>query len=392
MKILYFSPHPHINMSAPSGPGTHIREIIEGFEQQGHQVIRLIAGGEQPIHQDHAIVFKKRQWKKLIPSIIWETLRDVLMIRADLALQSQLYTLAELEKPDLIYERSCYGMGAGMRVARSLGIRYIVEMNAPYPEEKAAMQGSSLLGFLGQRHEKNQVSSAYRTIVVSSAMKNYLLRKTLVDSSRIVVVANAVNPKHIQPDPTRCVEIQSAFQLKKEHVVIGFVGSIFPYHGVDLLIEAFAHLEKYYPQIRLIIVGDGEVLPALRQRVEDLLLNNRIFFTGNVPHSEVYNYLQLMNITVMAKSNWYGSPVKIFEYGAMGKAIIAPKVIPVEDVMTHGEHGLLIEGTRMELIKALTCMLDQPEQSYSMALAFQKKVMAEHTWQKVACQILDACK
>jgi glycosyltransferase involved in cell wall biosynthesis len=283
-------------------------------------------------------------------------------------------------------------MGAGMRVAQASGVRYVVEMNAPYPEEKAAMQGSSLLGFLGSRHEKKQVTSAYRTVVVSSAMKNYLLRKTHVPDDRIVVAANAVNPEHIHPNPHRCAEIQSAFQLGHEHNVIGFVGSIFAYHGVDLLIEAFAHLEKHYPNIRLIIVGDGEVLPTLRKRTEELGLNNRIFFTGNVPHRDVYNYISLMDITVMARSNWYGSPVKIFEYGAMGKSIIAPKVVPVEDVMTHGVHGLLIEDTMEELVKALTQMLDQPEESKSMALAFQQKVMEQHNWQNVASQILDACK
>ena len=86
MKILYFSPHPTINMAAPSGPGTHIREIISGFESQGHHVVRFIAGGESLVKGEANIQFRKRSWKKFIPSIIWETLRDIQMIRADIAL------------------------------------------------------------------------------------------------------------------------------------------------------------------------------------------------------------------------------------------------------------------------------------------------------------------
>lgn len=392
MKILYFSPHPHINMGAPSGPGTHIREVIAGFESQGHQVVRFIAGGESINQSNRAIVFKKNRWKQFIPSIIWETLRDIQMIRNDRKLEKQLLRLIDENNPELIYERSCYGMGAGRRAAKTRGVRYIVEMNAPYPEEKAAMQGRSLLNFVGWLHERKQVGEAYRTIVVSSAMKNYLVQKLSVDERRIVVVANAVNLDHIRSNHELRQSIRSTYGLQSSNVVIGFVGSIFPYHGVDLMIDAFASLEKKYPHIRMLIVGDGEILPTLQKGVAQMRLENKVHFTGNVPHHQVYDYLALMDIAVMARSNWYGSPVKIFEYGAMGKSIIAPRVVPVEDVMIHEEHGLLIHDTSEDLKAALSFLLDHPEKSKQMARAFQQEVLSKHTWQNVALKIVEACK
>jgi glycosyltransferase involved in cell wall biosynthesis len=392
MKILYFSPHPHINLSAPSGPGTHIREVIAGFEAQGHRVVRFIAGGEKLDSTTKKIDFKKRSWKKLIPPIIWETLRDIQMVLLDRQIEVRLTEVIQAEKPDIIYERSCYGMGAGMRAAKKLGIRYVVEMNAPYPEEKVQMQGKSLIRFLGIRHEKTQVTNAFRTIVVSSAMKNYLIRKTNVDPSKIVVLANAVNPSHIQSNPILDAEIRSRFGLKNTHIVFGFVGSIFPYHGVDIMIESFSTLEKENDNLRMLIVGDGEILPDLKRRVTELKLGNKIYFTGNVVHDQVYDYLKIMDITIMARSNWYGSPVKIFEYGAMQKAIIAPRVVPVLDVMQHEIDGLLIEASQAELTKSMRFMIDHPEQRNSMAITFHEKVMREHTWNRVAKQILDACQ
>jgi glycosyltransferase involved in cell wall biosynthesis len=392
MKILYFSPHPHINLAAPSGPGTHIREVIAGFEAQGHRVIRFIAGGEKLDSTTKKIDFKKRPWKKLIPSVIWETLRDIQMVRLDRQIEARLTEVIEAEKPDFIYERSCYGMGAGMRAAKKLGIRYVVEMNAPYPEEKVQMQGKSLIQFLGNRHEKAQVTNAFRTIVVSSAMKNYLIRKTNVDPSKIVVLANAVNPSHIQSNPILEKDIRSRFDLKNTHTVFGFVGSIFPYHGVDIMIESFSTLEKENDNLRMLIVGDGEILPDLKRRVSELKLGNKIHFTGNVVHNQVYDYLKIMDITIMARSNWYGSPVKIFEYGAMKKAIIAPRVVPVLDVMQHEIDGLLIEASQAELTQSMRFMIDHPEQRNSMAMTFHEKVMREHTWNRVAQQILDACQ
>ncbi|MFM7234460.1 MAG: glycosyltransferase family 4 protein [Flavobacteriales bacterium] len=391
MKILYFSPHPHINMAAPSGPGTHIREIIAGFEAQGHNVVRLIAGGETASAHSRTIAFKQSLWKRFIPSILWETLRDMQMILSDRKIEKQLNALIDKENPDLLYERSCYGMGAGMRAARKAGLRYVVEMNAPYPEEKKAMQGPSLLNFLGTRHERNQVHGAYRTIVVSSAMKKYLVEKTNVSPDAIIVVANAVNPDHIRIDAGNAEEIKSNLGLSGQHRVIGFVGSIFPYHGVDLMIEAFSIVAGEHPTARMLIVGDGEILPALKKRSELLQIDNKVIFTGNVSHSAVYTYLSLMDIAVMARSNWYGSPVKIFEYGAMQKAIIAPNVIPVTDVMENGVHGLLISDSTEELTEALRFLIEKPGEGHRMAKCFHDKVMTEHTWKQVAKQILKSC-
>ena len=392
MKILYFSPHPHINLAAPSGPGTHMREVIAGFEEEGHEVIRFIAGGEKIDASANTINFQRRPWKKWIPTFIWETLRDIQLMRLDQQIEERLISVLEKENPDIIYERSCYAMGAGMRAAKKLGIRYVVEMNAPYPEEKAHMQGKSLLHFLGARHEKTQVENAYRTIVVSSAMKNYLIRKTGVNTERILVLANAVNPAHIQSKATSQTAIRDKFGISDSHTVFGFVGSIFPYHGVDIMIESFATLEKEHNNLHLLIVGDGETLPNLRLRATELNLENKIHFTGNVQHAEVYDYLAVMHITIMAKSNWYGSPVKIFEYGAMKKAIIAPRVVPVLDVMQHEIDGLLIEANQDELTSAMRFMIKNPEKRNRMAQAFHDKVMHDHTWTRVAQQILASCQ
>jgi glycosyltransferase involved in cell wall biosynthesis len=392
MKILYFSPHPHINLAAPSGPGTHMREVIAGFESEGHTVVRFIEGGETLGENSHAITFKKWAWKKLIPTIVWETLRDLQMMRLDKSIEARLSAFVEREKPDLIYERSCYGMASGMLTSRRFGIRYVVEMNAPYPEEKAAMQGKSLIQFRGTQHEKQQVHSAYKTVVVSSAMKKYLVEKTNVDPDKILVVANAVNPSHLKPSEEHQQEISARYELNSEHVVFGFVGSIFPYHGVDLMIESFATIEREYKEVRMLIIGAGEILPDLQHRALELGLEKKIHFTGNVPHQKVYDYLSLMDIAIMARSNWYGSPVKIFEYGAMRKAIIAPNVVPVQDVMQHRVHGLLIEASTEALTQSMRFMLQQPEERTRLADSFYKKVMEEHTWEMVAKQILRSCQ
>ncbi|MBX7051487.1 MAG: glycosyltransferase family 4 protein [Flavobacteriales bacterium] len=392
MKILYFSPHPHVNMAAPSGPGTHIREVIRGFENSGHEVIRFIAGGEH-IEGNQAIQIKQRAWKKFIPEYIWQSLKDYSLLRLDRQLQQQLEALIAKEKPDVIYERAYYLMGAGYRAAQSTNTPYFCEINAPYPEEKSEMNGTSIFHRRSELNEKSQVEATRKTFVVSTALKQYLTDRVKGSENKIIVTPNAVNPANIHIQSEKVAAIRKKLNAGAQDLVVGFVGSIFPYHGVDLLISAFSTLvKKGQNNLRLLIVGDGEILGQLKTTVKQSGLEHMVLFTGNVPHREVYDYIEAMDITVMARSNWYGSPVKIFEYGVMNKGIIAPDVVPVRDVMKHGEDGLLIPDDESALVDALTFMTEDMSSTKAMAQHFCNQVKQHHTWQHVSDKILEAMK
>ncbi len=393
MKIIYYSPHPHINMSAPSGPGTHIREVIHGFEQRGHTVVKLIAGGTELDQTSSSISYKKRSWKKLIPNFIWQTVKDYLLIRLDKKLEQQLAEMILSEKPDFVYERAYYLMGSGYKAAAFHSVKYACEINAPYPEEKSAMSGKSLFVRRAKKNETSQVQSSNRVFVVSTALKKYLEKSNDTSQSKIVVTPNAVNPKHIGTNSQTLKEIRNKTGIQPSDKVFGFVGSIFPYHGVDALIETFAQIRNERKEsIKLLVVGDGEILSELKLRVKALGIENDAFFTGNIPHSMVYDYIDIMDFTVMARSNWYGSPVKIFEYGIMKKCIIAPDVVPVTDVMKDHEDGLLISDDIHSLKNALDYFLDHPSEAFRMAENFFEKVSKKYTWQQVSDRILEEMK
>jgi glycosyltransferase involved in cell wall biosynthesis len=393
VKILYFSPHPHINMSAPSGPGTHIREVIAGFEAHGHQVIRMIAGGEEISNTSGHIQIRNHKWKKFIPGFIWQTLRDVMLQRLDKTQERALIDIIQKEKPDFIYERSYYLMGAGHRVSQKTGVRYCCEMNAPYPEEKKQMNGSSLLDHLGLDNERKQLAAARKVFVVSSALKKYVCEKVHGIEEKVIVIPNAVNPAHIRASQFNREKLRKEIGIKEHAIVLGFVGSIFPYHGVDALIEAFATLRNSaHNNLHLLVVGDGEILAQLKERVKELGISEHVTFTGNIPHQKVYQYIDQMDIAIMARSNWYGSPVKIFEYGIMEKCIIAPDVIPVRDVMKHGEDGLLVSDNLPSLQEAIKTLLDDEPYRRRLAANFHRKVKEQHTWNKVSETILNEMK
>lgn len=387
MKIVFYSPHPNLYLSAPSGPGTHMREVIAGFEKQGHEVVRCIMGGEQKVHSKN-IQYKsnplKSFIKSIIPSYFWQSLKDNRLMKFDQYAYQELEKIIKSEKPELIYERANYLMDSGVRCAKKYGLKHILEVNAPYSEEKVNLEGRSFYLKKGDQKERIQLEMSDRLVVVSSALKKYYADKYDKGIEKIKVIPNAVNPEKVKTDSDRILGLKNELSFDESETIIGFVGAILPYHGVDKLVYAFEKLVSQRENIKLLIVGDGGSLLELKEYIADKKLSDKIVFTGNVPHEDVYNYISLMDITVMANSNWYGSPVKIFEYGIMKKAIIAPNNVPVNDVMVHNEDGLLVENNESQLMQALNKLLDNPELRQQYATTFYDKVVNNHTWLKVS--------
>jgi glycosyltransferase involved in cell wall biosynthesis len=377
MKILYFSPHPNLNLSSPAGYGTHMRGTINAMRELGHEVIVCIAGGEK--EGSNGGVVKSSKWKKYIPNLIKQTLKDYLLLRLNTRHTQQLQNLITQHQPDLVYERSYYLMNAGVLVAKKMDIKHFLEVNAPFIQEKIEMEGPSLLLHTAKKIEQQKADKTDRLIVVSSALKNHFVAQFGIDQDKIKVCPNGINSQDWIVDDKQTNKLQKELRLETTDYVIGFVGSILPHHGIHDLIHAFEKSKQAH--WKLLIVGDGETMPTLKNAVAKLNIADQVIFTGNVPFEHVKNYMALFSVGVMPASNWYGSPVKIFEYGAVGIPVIAPNNEPVNDVMQNGKQGLLINNAK-ELEKALT-QLQKNDDNSNMANAWQTEVLTRYTWKQL---------
>ena len=388
MRILYFSPHPHLHQHAPTGYGTHIREMIASWRRMDITVQTFIAGDKPAEAAGEARPSGlKSTARKLLPRILWESIKDLKLIRFDTALEKELEAIVQNFRPDLIYERVAYLQNSGVRVAAKHGIRHIAEINAPFPEERVSFSGKSLFVKMSRDNLREILIKSDCISVVSSALRDHLLTQLTDAEGKIHVVPNSVNPASVNHNPPRVREIREELGLEG-FTVIGFVGSIFPYHGVDTLIDAFAELEN--PEVKLLIVGDGETLPELKARARAKGVLGRTIFTGSVPHRDVFPLIEAMDICCMARSNWYGSPVKIFEYGLMKKPVIAPDVIPVRDVMGP-EDGILVKPDVGAFRSALERLVKDPALRNQLAENWQQKVLLNHTWDISAQKTLTLC-
>ncbi|MDQ6947397.1 MAG: glycosyltransferase family 4 protein, partial [Actinomycetota bacterium] len=175
--------------------------------------------------------------------------------------------------------------------------------------------------------------------------------------------------------------------------VVGFAGSFFRWHadGLRTLIRVVGELRHHRPDLHLLVVGGGELSPS--QIAGPAHGAPWLTFVGEVPLAEVPHYLAAMDIAVLPNSSWYGSPIKAFEYGAMGRPIVAAGTAPVREVMRHGHDGLLVPPNDPRALgEALGSYLSDPETARGHGRNFQDKVRAEHGWDSVGRQLVDLCR
>ena len=396
MKLIFYSPHPTHDLVSEVGYSTHQRETINALVDLGVNVFPVVMGGVQKSELQYiegkAIDHKGLKYyiKKFVPRYVWVSIKDFLLLQHDKQAARILNQAIIDNHADIVYERSEYLQDSSVKIIKSHKIKYFIEVNAPFVEEMIAMEGNSIWTSLAHFKERNKYKNADKIFVVSSTLKDFIVKRYKIDSTKIIVSPNRVNPesflqKNAIKTPINKIDFNGS-------TVIGFVGSILAHHYVDILIDAFNKVIKSNKKASLLIIGEGALLNQLKTLVNQYGLNEQVFFTGKVPHHQVHEYINQMDICVMPGSNWYVSPVKIFEYAVLGKAVVAPDNESIRDVMVNGEDGLLVETNIDPLAAALIKLIDSHELRSSLGQNFKNKVLSDYTWKSAAQLIISAYK
>jgi glycosyltransferase involved in cell wall biosynthesis len=302
------------------------------------------------------------------------------------ALTLQLQERAELEAfgPDFIYERYCLLNTAGLELARYLGVPLVLEVNSPLVLEQQRMRGLSLPA-VARAAERLLFTSADHVIVVSEWLRQYVIDEG-ADPNRVSVVPNAADPDLFCP---RLEPSTLRRQLGwNDRFVVGFVGSMKSWHGISTLLEALQILGGTESRFRALLVGSGPELPGLQQEAEQRGLGDSVHLTGAMPHEMVPDAVDAMDVTVAPyapDADGYFSPVKLFEYMAMARPVVAARVGQVEEVIEHGRTGwLYTPGDARQLAELIRLIADDPRLCRQAGTAARERVLAQHTWQRNA--------
>jgi len=313
-------------------------------------------------------------------------LKDLYKIFYNFQFYLKYLPLFKREKPDFIYERWSAFHFMTAFFAKRMRIPYILEVNAPPVDIRwfTKTYFLPLITFI----QKKLVEKADAVIVVSNYIKQYFINKGL-PPEKIFVLPNAVDIDIF--NEKRCNrDIRSEYGLPKDVIVIGFVGSMKKYHGVKVLIEASIKVVEKRKNVHFLLVGSFNENNNYTEFLKTRKMTNFFTITGGVPFIDVPEYISAMDICVVPQADIYMSPIKIFEYGAMGKPVIAPRIGPVEEVINDGKEGLLITpGHPDELAKKILTLISNPQLEKKIGRNLKKEVYTYHTWRKNALKVIE---
>lgn len=156
------------------------------------------------------------------------------------------------------------------------------------------------------------------------------------------IVPNGVDTNKFKSMPIDAARDRLDIGLSEDDFVVGFVGTMHPYHAVPELIESLPRLNQA-DDAKLLIVGDGEQMATCRELVKKHGIEDRVFFTGYVPHNEVPHYISACDVTYGAIKKESATPIKCFEYLACERPIILNEIEGLEFVR-ETYSGLIIDN------------------------------------------------
>jgi glycosyltransferase involved in cell wall biosynthesis len=380
IKIAYLCSDVGIPVLGFMGCSVHVREMASALAALGQEIIVYAPFKGEGNQFPHKIVEVKRLKKKWIP-------RDLRLILSNMNLFWACRKQFQLDKPHFIYERyGLYGW-AGMRLARKFSIPLIVEINTLLAEEE-----KDRLHFpgLARMFETTILKRADAVCCNSEIMRSLLLKRGLQDE-KILVTPNGINLEKFNSSVDGG-EIRKRYKLE-EKVIVGFVGILKRLWGIYTIVECAKQVFPRHNALHFMIVGAGKELEDIERLIEANGLTGRFTLTGGVSHSDIPKYIAAMDIGIAPycrKEPFHGSAMKIFEYMAMGKPVIASAQGQIKTVINHGENGLLIEPDDSDgLAKAILKLGGDKSEMSNMGMKARATVQ-NYTWAANARKVLAA--
>ena len=328
MKILY-----HHRTRSKDGQYVHIEEMISALREQGHEVIVVApsTADKEEFGADAGIV---KLLKRHLPKFCYELMELAYNVLA----YRRLAKAVKKHKPDCLYERYNLFLPAGIWIKRKFRLPMLLEVNSPLYEERAKYDGISLKR-LAKWSQKFTWGNADYVLPVTQVLAD-TVQSYGVEPERIVVIPNGINIKRFEHAPDT-VAAKTALGLNNK-LVLGFTGFVREWHGLDKVVEMIA---KDLPgaERHLLIVGDGPARESLERQAATLCVQDRVTITGIVDRDTVAQYVAAFDIALQPAVVAYASPLKLFEYLMLGKAIVGPAQPNIEEILTDRHNALLFD-------------------------------------------------
>jgi glycosyltransferase involved in cell wall biosynthesis len=349
------------------------------------------------------------RWLHEPKELVW----NALYVRHELA------RLGAGQRPDVLLVRDHNLTASTVLVAARLGLPLVYEINAPAAELALYFDEHVHLPLAAGWLEGIKLRRADAVITVSTALREHLVDRHRLRgraADKIAVVPNGADLAAFRPDTEPSplarrllgpdagagggADVGAGASVGADadagasaaagangngggrragEAVIGFVGSFQKFHGIELLVDMALRVAELRPRVRFLLVGDGPGAAPARRRLAPL--GERVVATGAVPHSEVPGLVAAFDVGVLPETSFYACPLKVIEWMAAGRAVVAPAYGPLAEVLEDGEEGLLFPPRDLPaLVGAVLRLVDHPPLRRHLAAAAAARAGTSMSW------------
>ena len=396
-RVAYVSTDPGVPVFGSKGASVHVQAVVRELLRRSIEVHLVTArlGGDLPRGLQGVVVHELPRITGTPGREREESARRSARAAADVL--ARVHSDTPL---DLVMERYSLWSDAAMTWTRACGVPGVLEVNSPLVDEQA--QHRVLADRVGaEAIARRAFDAADSVIAVSEPVARWVLDRT--DNRNVTVVPNGVDTRYIRPGlegrPQAASHLdqrgepQAASHLDQQTpFVIGFVGTLKPWHGVEVLVEAFARLARTDDGTRLRLVGDGPQRAAIAAQAERLGVADRVDLVGAVAPERMPEELARMDLAVAPYPqlpDFYFSPLKLYEYLAAGLPVVASDIGPVGEVLDGGHLGVLVTpGDMTELAAALAGLRSDAALRAELGDLGRRAAVSRHDWSLVVSRIL----
>ena len=378
-KVLHVFDH-----SFPIGDGYAFRsgEIIRFLRRDGWETVHVTSAKQGPATAARETVdglefYRTPPGKSLLDGIPGLNQWSVVT-----SLRRRLAELVQQETPDLIHVHSpCLNGLAALPIARRFGLPLVYEMRSLW-EDAAVDSGLCREGDLRYRLSRAMETYLCRRVdhvtPICEGLRGEVIRRG-VPESRVSVVPNSVDLRRFSNTGGRDEEVASRLGLSAGKT-FGFIGTFFPFEGLDVLLRAVPLILAREGQARFVLVGDGPELARMRALAKDLGIESAVLFVGRVPHAQVERYYDLIDVLVYPRlSNRLTdlvTPLKPLEAMAKGKLIVASDVGGHREMVFAERNGSLFKAGDPESLSNACLELFHHSETWP--------TLRQHAWEYVA--------
>ena len=377
-----------VDISANKGDGVHALELTRNLRGLGCKVIVVVHSSKRMVEPDFYNTGAYAGARTML-------LRLALFCFS--ALRARVRVTFMSSQCDVLYMRDYLFCMLGLGPKMLFSKKMVWEVNGIASQERAQKPHPFNVFLLPviRMLEALAMAGADRIVAVSKGVMDVLLKRGC-PRSKIVLIENGVNTDMFSSNIEESDIESEKKRLGVFHLnvpVLCYVGAVRPWQGLDILIDAAPLISDELGEIKVLIVGGGEGLSDLKEAAKKRGLFAVFGFPGTVPYTGVPLLIGLSDVCLAPfVRGRAASPIKIYEYMASGKPVIASR-IPGLEFIEEKKLGILVTPEDpVELAKAAVHLLKAPEKTKEMALRGQAYVRENCSWSAVARRVMNLCE